>query len=162
MSARPKDDARSIATNRRARHDYHVEETFEAGVSLVGSEVKTLRQGKASLQDSYAQVRDGEVFLYNAHIPPYAQASVQNHEPTRARKLLLHRRQIHKLWVATAQQGYTIVPLRLYFKENKVKVEIALARGRKRYDKREAIAKREAEREMQRRRADAMRRGRRR
>lgn len=151
----------AIATNRRARHDYDIEQTFEAGIVLVGSEVKTLRQGKASLQDSYASIRDGEVFLYGVHIPEYPQASLLNHEPTRARKLLLHAGEIHKLKVKTEQQGYTLVPLRLYFKANKVKVEIAVARGRKRYDKREAIAKREAEREM-RKHEGAARRGERR
>jgi len=151
----------AIATNRRARHDYEIEQTYEAGIQLQGSEVKTLRQGKASLQDAYAAIRDGEVFLYNAHIPEYPQASMQNHEPTRARKLLMHKGEIHKLAVKTEQQGYTLVPLKLYFKQNRVKVEIALARGRKHYDKRQAIAKREAQREMQ-RAAGAARRGERR
>jgi SsrA-binding protein len=147
-----------IATNRRARHDYHIEEVFEAGVALHGSEVKTLRGGKASLQDSYAVVRDNEVFLMGVHIPPYPQASLQNHEPTRQRKLLLHREEIKKLIGRTAERGLTLVPLRLYFKGNKVKVEIALARGKRSYDKRQTIAKREAEREMAKRRG-ALRRG---
>ena len=139
---------RQIATNRRARHDYSIEETYEAGVALVGSEVKTLRGGKASLQDSYAVVRDGEVFLYGVHIPPYPQASIQNHDPMRARKLLLHREEIRRLLSRTREKGLTLVPLRLYFKGNKVKVEIALARGRRSYDKRQAIAEREAKRDM--------------
>jgi SsrA-binding protein len=148
----------TIASNRRARHDYHIEETYEAGISLVGSEVKSLRAGKASLQDAYAMVRGEEIFLVGAHIPPYPQASIQNHEPTRSRKLLLHRAEIRRLIGKTAQKGLTLIPLRLYFKENRVKVELALARGKRAYDKREAIVKREAEREMDRRRG-ALRRG---
>lgn len=147
----------TIATNRKARHDYHIEETFEAGVSLVGSEVKSLRQGKASLQDAYAMVRGDEVFLLGVNIPPYAQASIRNHEPTRSRKLLLHRAEIRKLIGKTQERGYTLVPLRLYFKGNKVKAEIALARGKASYDKRETIARREAEREMNRRRGQVRR-----
>jgi SsrA-binding protein len=145
------DDApqiRPIATNRKARHDYHIEETYEAGVSLVGSEVKTLRGGKASLQDAYATIRDGEVFLVGVHIPEYPQASAQNHEPTRIRKLLLHREEIRRLVAKTTQKGLTLIPLRLYFKGNKVKAEIALARGKRSYDKRRSIAEREAKREM--------------
>jgi SsrA-binding protein len=147
-----------IATNRRARHDYHIEETYEAGISLMGSEVKTLRGGKASLQDAYALVRDGEVFLVGAHIPPYPQASMQNHEPTRIRKLLLHKGEIRKLIGKTAEKGLTLIPLRLYFKGNKVKVELGLAKGKRHYDKRQTIAKRDAEREMK-RREGARRRG---
>src|SRR6266516_763533 len=139
---------KTIATNRRARHDYHVEEVIEAGVSLVGSEVKSLRDGKASLQDAYAVVRNEEVFLMGVHITPYPQAALQNHEPTRARKLLLHKSEIRKLIGKTAEKGLTLVPLRMYFKGNKVKVEIGVAKGKKHYDKRESIAKREAEREM--------------
>jgi SsrA-binding protein len=147
-----------IATNRRARHDYHIQETYEAGISLMGSEVKTLRGGKASLQDAYALVRDGEVFLIGAHIPPYPQASMQNHEPTRIRKLLLHKGEIRKLIGKTAEKGLTLIPLRLYFKGNKVKVELGLAKGKRYYDKRQTIAKRDAEREMK-RREGARRRG---
>jgi len=152
---------RTIATNRRARHDYYIEETYEAGVSLMGSEVKTLRGGKASLQDAYALVRNGEVFLVGAHIPPYPQASIRNHEPTRTRKLLLHRGEIQRLIGKTAERGYTLIPLRLYFKRNKVKVELGLGRGKRKHDKREAIAAREAKREMERRRG-RIRRGERR
>jgi SsrA-binding protein len=147
-----------IATNRRARHDYHIEETYEAGISLMGSEVKTLRGGKASLQDAYALVRNGEVFLVGAHIPPYPQASMQNHEPTRMRKLLLHKGEIRKLIGKTAEKGLTLIPLRLYFKGNKVKVELGLAKGKRHYDKRQTIAKRDAEREMAKRQG-ARRRG---
>jgi len=142
---------RVIATNRRARHDFDIEQTYEAGIQLTGSEVKVLRTGKASLQDSYGTVRGGEVFAYGIHIPEYPQASYNNHEPTRPRKLLLHGDEIHKITVRTEQQGYTLVPLKLYFKGNKVKVQLAVARGRKRHDKRQAIAEREAKREIQRR-----------
>jgi len=152
---------KTIASNRRARFEYQIEEVFEAGISLQGSEVKTLRGGKASLQDAYAVVRGNEVFLMGVHIPPYPQASLQNHEPTRARKLLLHREEIKRLIGKTAEKGLTLVPLRLYFKGNKVKAEIALARGKKSYDKRQTIATREAEREMAKRRG-ALRRGERR
>lgn len=147
----------TIATNRRARHDFDIEQTFEAGVALVGSEVKTLRGGKATLTDAYGVVRGTEVFLYGVHIPEYAQASIQNHEPTRARKLLLKKDEIARIAVKTEQQGYTLIPLRLYFKANLVKVELALARGRKTHDKRHAIAKREADREMARAAASARR-----
>jgi SsrA-binding protein len=149
---------KTIATNRRARHEYQIEEVFEAGIALQGSEVKTLRGGKASLQDAYAVVRGNEVFLMGVHIPPYPQASMQNHDPTRSRKLLLHREEIKRLIGKTAERGLTLVPLRVYFKGNKVKVEIALARGKRTYDKRQSIAKREAEREMQKRQG-ARRRG---
>ena len=161
MSAREKSDTSPIATNRRARHEYDVEQTFEAGISLVGSEVKTLRGGKASLQDAYGVINRGELWVYGIHIPEYPQASMLNHEPTRARKLLMHRREIQKLQAKTQQEGYTLIPLKLYFKGNKVKVELALAKGRKKWDKREAIAKREATREMA-KHAGAVRRGERR
>ncbi len=142
---------RPIATNRKARHNYAIEETYEAGISLVGSEVKTLRGGKASLQDAYAVIRDGEVFLLGVHIPPYAQASIQNHDPTRIRKLLLHKEEIRRLIGKINEKGLTLVPLRLYFKGNKVKAELALAKGKRAYDKRQSIAEREAKREMSRR-----------
>jgi len=161
MSAREKSDVTVVATNRRARHNYEIEQTFEAGIALVGSEVKTLRSGKASLQDAYGVVNKNEVWVYGVHIPEYPQASLQNHEPTRARKLLMHKKEINKLAARTLQEGFTLVPLRLYFKGNKVKVEIALARGRRKWDKREAIAKREATREMA-KHAGAVKRGERR
>jgi len=148
-----------VATNRRARHEYDIEQTYEAGIVLVGSEVKSLREGKASLADAYAVIRRGEVFVVGLHIPEYTQASMQNHEPTRERKLLLHSGEIAKLVVKIQQQGYTLVPLLLYFKQNKVKVEVALAKGRRTHDKRQAIAKRDAEREMA-KAASARRRGR--
>ena len=140
-----------IATNRRARHNYFIEETYEAGISLLGSEVKTLRGGKASLQDAYAMIKGNEIFLLGVHIPPYPQASMQNHDPTRMRKLLLHKDEIRRLIGKMNEKGLTLVPLRLYFKGNKVKAELALAKGKKAYDKRQSIAEREAKREMARR-----------
>jgi SsrA-binding protein len=152
-------DVKAVATNRRARHDYAIEQTFEAGIVLQGSEVKSLREGKASIGDAYGQIKGGEVFLVGAHIPPYLQASMLNHDPLRTRKLLLHGKEIRGLVAKTAEKGYTLVPLRMYFKGNRVKVEIGLARGKKHYDKRQSIAKREAEREMDRRRG-AVRKGR--
>lgn len=149
MADEPK--IRAIATNRRARHNYFIEETYEAGIALVGSEVKTLRGGKASLQDAYAMIKGSEIFLLGVHIPPYPQASIQNHEPTRMRKLLLHKEEIKRLIGKMNEKGLTLVPLSLYFKGNKVKAELALAKGKKAYDKRQSIAEREARREMARR-----------
>ncbi|EIE97773.1 SsrA-binding protein SmpB [Saccharomonospora glauca] len=137
-----------ITSNRRARHDYTIIDTYEAGVALVGTEVKSLRAGKASLADSFATVDDGEVFLRGLHIPEYSHGTWTNHEPRRTRKLLLHRREIEKLIGKTKESGLSLVPLSLYFKDGKVKVELALARGRKVHDKRQAIAKRDAQREM--------------
>jgi SsrA-binding protein len=139
---------KTIVTNRRARREYFIEETFEAGIVLTGSEIKSIRAGRVNLQDSYVTIREGEAWLLNTHIAPYKQASHQNHEPKRDRKLLLHRRQIQRLLGKVQAKGYTIVPLRLYLTDNRAKVEIALARGKKLYDKRDALAKREAEREM--------------
>ncbi len=137
-----------IVSNRRARHDYTIVDTYEAGVALVGTEVKSLRAGKASLADSFATVDDGEVFLRGLHIPEYSHGTWTNHEPRRTRKLLLHRREIEKLIGKTKESGYSLIPLSLYFKDGKVKVELALGKGRKAYDKRQAIAKRDAQREM--------------
>jgi SsrA-binding protein len=139
-----------IARNRKARYDYDITETFEAGVALTGSEVKSLRKGRASLADAYARIRKGEVFLEQLHIPPYEEASYANHEPLRSRKLLVHRAQIRELTVALEAKGFTLVPLKLYFKGNHVKVELGLAKGRKKHDKRHAIAEREAKRDMDR------------
>lgn len=139
-----------IAQNRRARHDYHIEDTYEAGLVLTGTEVKSLRAGHASLVDGYALVRDGEAWLMGVHIPEYTEGTWTNHEPRRPRKLLLHRREIGKLIEKTQEQGLTIVPLALYFKEGKAKVEIAVARGKRSYDKRQDLAKRDAAREMER------------
>jgi SsrA-binding protein len=140
----------TVATNRRARHDYHIEATYEAGISLLGSEVKSLRDGKASLQDGYAAIKGSELLLHGVHIPEYTKASYLNHEPTRPRKLLLHRHEIAKLQIKTAQQGYTLVPLKLYFKGNRAKVEIGLAKGKQTHDKRAAFAEREAKRHVDR------------
>jgi SsrA-binding protein len=139
-----------IADNRRARHDYNLLERVEAGLVLSGSEVKSLRQGHAILQRAYADARDGEIWLVGLHIPPYEQASVEPHEPDRDRKLLLHRRQIDQLAAKTAEKGLTLVPTRLYFKDGRAKVELAVARGKEQRDKRRDIAKREAQRDMER------------
>ena len=139
----------SIARNKRARHDYHILETWEAGVVLSGTEVKSLRQGKANLTDAYATVRDGEVFLLNLHISPYEQGNQFNHEPTRTRKLLLHRKEIRRLIGGVERQGLTLVPLELFFNaRGKAKVMLALAKGKKQHDKRADERRREDEREM--------------
>ena len=139
-----------IATNRQARHRYHFLETWEAGLVLTGTEVKSLRDGKAQIKDGYASVRDGEVWLYNVHIPPYAPASRENHEPERPRKLLMHKREIERLIGKTREKGLTLVPTRLYFRDGRVKVEIALAKGKDVGDKRQTIKEREMKREMER------------
>ena len=139
-----------IAENRKARHDYHFLERFEAGLALTGSEVKSLRDGRASLQQAYADVREGEAWLVGAHIDSYDQAGVRNHEPDRDRKLLLHRREIDSLYGKVRERGLTLVPVRLYFKDGRAKVELALARGKEQRDKRREIAKREADRQMER------------
>ncbi|MCU1682143.1 MAG: SsrA-binding protein SmpB [Amycolatopsis sp.] len=139
-----------IVSNRKARHDYSILDTYEAGLVLVGTEVKSLRAGKASLQEAFATVDDGEVWLRNVHIPEYTQGTWTNHMPKRNRKLLLHRREIEKLLDKTKASGLSIVPLSMYFKDGKVKVEIALAKGKKSYDKRQDIAKRDAGREVSR------------
>lgn len=149
-----------VAQNRKARHDYHIDETFEAGLVLTGTEVKSLRAGRANLTDAYAVIIDGEAYLQNAHIPEYSHGTWTNHAARRTRKLLLHRKQIDRLAAATQEKGLTIVPLSLYFSNGLAKVEIALARGKKLYDKRQAIAKREAERDAARALAAARRRGR--
>ncbi|CAN5813423.1 SsrA-binding protein SmpB [soil metagenome] len=139
-----------VLHNRRARFDYEILETFEAGLVLQGSEIKSLRQGGGSIAEAYARVRNGEAFLEGSSIPTIQEASYNNHAPDRVRKLLLHRRQIDELRIAVERQGLTIVPLKLYLKEGRAKIEIALARGRKRHDKRRAVAEREAKREMDR------------
>jgi SsrA-binding protein len=135
-----------VATNRRARHEYWIEETHEAGIVLTGTEVKSLREGRVSLADAFARVDGGELWLHHLHINPYAQGNIHNHDPLRTRKLLLHRREILRLKAKTDQKGYTLIPLRLYFRRGIVKIELAVARGRHLYDKRERIAEREAER----------------
>ncbi|HVW81287.1 MAG TPA: SsrA-binding protein SmpB [Mycobacteriales bacterium] len=139
-----------IAQNRKARHDYAIEDVLEAGMVLVGTEVKSLRAGRASLVDAYATVRDGEVWLENLHIPEYAEGTWTNHEPRRRRKLLLHRSEIDKLVRTTKESGFTLVPLSLYFKDGRVKVELAVGRGKKAYDKRQSLAARDAQREIER------------
>lgn len=143
-------DEKVIATNRKAYHDYFIEDTYEAGIVLMGSEIKSIRAGRVNLKGSYAQVRDGEFWLVDAHIAPYQQAARQGHEPKRPRKLLLHRRQIDRLREKVRERGYTVVPLRLYLRNGLAKVEIALARGKKIYDKRRAIREREAQRKIER------------
>jgi SsrA-binding protein len=139
-----------IAENRGARHDYHLLERFEAGLVLTGTEVKSLRQGQATLQRAFADLRDGELWLVGAHIPEYAQGNVANHDPDRDRKLLLHRRQIDSLLGKVRERGLTLVPTKLYFKDGRAKVEIALARGKEARDKRRDIAERDARRQMER------------
>jgi SsrA-binding protein len=148
----------TVASNRRARHDYEILDTFEAGIALRGSEVKTLREGRASLQDAYAVVEDGEVILH-MQIPAYSHTGYDGHEPTRPRKLLLHRKEIDQLARRVAERGLTLVPLRLYFKQQLVKVELAVAKGKRAYDKRQAIAQRDAAREMDRVRKARVRAG---
>ena len=138
-----------IAKNKKARHDFSIDEVFEAGLVLVGTEVKSLRLGRASLVDGFAMIDGGEAFLHNVHIPEYEQGTWTNHEPKRKRKMLLNRDELRKISAAVSRQGYTLVPLSLYFKDGRVKVEIGLARGRKTHDKRNAIAERDATREMQ-------------
>jgi SsrA-binding protein len=140
----------SICVNRRARHNYYIDETYEAGLVLVGSEVKSLRDGKANLSDSYARMQRGEAVLINAHISPYPGANQFNHEPTRTRKLLLHGREIERLTGKTKERGLTLIPLRMYFKNGRAKVELGLARGKKLYDKRETIRRKDAQREVER------------
>lgn len=136
-----------IADNRKAFHDYHILETFEAGIMLLGTEVKGIREGKANLRDSFARVENAEVFLYNVHISPYSHRGYVDHDPKRRRKLLLHREEIRKLVGKTTQRGLTLVPTRMYFRNGKVKVTLALARGKQAHDKRETIRRREVERE---------------
>jgi SsrA-binding protein len=143
-------DEKLIADNRRARHDYHLLERFEAGLVLTGTEVKSLREGRVTLANAYADVRDGEVWLVGAHVSPYDQGSVGAHDPDRDRKLLLHRREIESLYGKVREKGLTLVPTRLYFKEGRVKVELALARGKELRDKRRDIARRDAQRDMER------------
>ena len=138
---------KNIAENRKAFHDYHIVETFEAGIVLVGTEVKSIREGSANLRDSFARVEDGEVWLYNVHINPYSHRGYSDHEPTRRRKLLLRRPEIRKLIGKTVEKGMTLVPTRLYFKNGHVKVALALAKGKQAHDKRETVKRREAERE---------------
>ena len=142
--------ARDVAVNRRAYHDYFVDETYECGVVLLGTEVKSMRGGRCNLRDGFVRIDGHEAWLENVHISPYAQGNLMNHEPMRPRKLLLHRKQIATLIGKVKQKGYTLIPLRVYFLRNHAKVEVGLCRGKRQYDKREAIAERDAKREIER------------
>ena len=146
----PDDNFKNITVNRKARHDYFILQTFEAGIVLLGTEVKACRQGKASLADSYAVIKNGEVWLMSANIAAYEHGNINNHEPTHNRKLLLKKREIRKLIHQTREKGNTLIPLRMYFTRGKVKVELAVARGKKSYDKRETIAKKDFQRNLER------------
>ena len=143
-------ETRTVAANRRAFHDYEILEKVEAGIALTGTEIKSIRAGGAHIREAYARPQNGEMWLYGAHIAPYSSGSYQNHEPTRPRRLLMHRSQIREWTSAMTERGLTIVPLSLYLKDGMAKIELGLARGRKQYDKRQAIARRESEREIQR------------
>ncbi len=146
----PKQQSTVIARNRRARHDYHIEDVVEGGLVLTGTEVKSLRAGRASLVDGFAQISDGEMWLHGVHIPEYTQGTWTNHEPRRIRKVLLHRKEIDRLASKTAERGLTIVPLSLYFKDGRAKVELGVGRGKRTYDKRQDLAQRDAAREVER------------
>ncbi|MBP3400414.1 MAG: SsrA-binding protein SmpB [Selenomonadales bacterium] len=145
-----KSNIKIVAENRKARHDYHIHETYEAGIALTGTEVKSLRAGRANLKDSYAHVENGEMMISQMHISPYEQGNIFNHEPMRKRKLLMHKKEILKLFGKTREKGYSLVPLKLYFTRGKAKLQIALASGKKNYDKRQDIAARDAKRDMER------------
>ena len=142
-----KESIKLIANNKKAYHDYFIDETYEAGISLAGTEVKSLRMGKCSIKESYIQIKDSEVWIYGMHISPYEKGNIFNRDPLRERKLLLHKQEIRKLEGKAAQKGYTIVPLKVYFKGSLIKIEIGLARGKKLYDKRHDIAQKDAKRE---------------
>lgn len=143
-----------MAENRKARHDYFIEDEYEAGIVLLGTEVKSLRLGRANLKDSYARITDGEVFIYQMHIGPYPFAYYGNHDPLRPRKLLLHKREIKRLYGKVNEKGHSLVPLRIYFKNGKVKLTLALAKGKRKYDKREAIKRRDEKRDLDRARKE--------
>ena len=143
-----KEHIKVIATNRKVRHDYLIEDTFEAGLVLTGSEIKSVRAGQVNLRDSYATIRNGELWLLNAHIAPYKQASFQNHEPRRDRKLLLHRREINRLTGKLQEKGLTLIPLQIYLKDSWAKVQLGLGRGKKSYDKRQALRERDDRRQI--------------
>ena len=142
-----KDSIKLIANNKKAYHDYFIEDTWETGISLHGTEVKSLRMGKCSIKEAFVRIEDGEVFVYGMHVSPYEKGNIFNKDPLRVKKLLLHKYEINKLLGKIKEKGYTLVPLQVYFKDGKVKVEIGLARGKKLYDKREAIAKKDQHRE---------------
>jgi len=150
MTGRETGRGKLVAQNKKARHDYAIDETFEAGIVLTGTEVKSLRQGRASLVDAYAAVQDGELWMFGAHIPEYTEGTWNNHTPRRARKLLLHKAEIIKLTVKLKEGGLALVPLQLYFMNGHAKVELGLGKGRKSYDKRQVLAKRDADSEMRR------------
>ncbi|MBE3595740.1 MAG: SsrA-binding protein SmpB [Hydrogenibacillus sp.] len=151
------EEKKVVAQNKKARHDYFIEETYEAGIVLTGTEVKSIRRGRVNLKDSYAHVKNGEVFLLNMHVSPYEQGNRFNHDPLRTRKLLLHRHEINKLIGKTREEGYTLVPLSIYVKRGRVKVELALAKGKKQYDKREALKTKAVQREVERQFSGRMR-----
>jgi SsrA-binding protein len=146
----PKGEGKVISQNKKAYHDFFIEETYEAGIVLQGTEIKSIRAGKVNLKDAFAKVQNGEVFLHNMHISPYEQGNRFNHDPLRTRKLLLHRREINKLIGLTKEQGYSLVPLKLYIKNGFAKILLGLGKGKKKYDKREDMKKREAQREIER------------
>ncbi len=148
--AKEKETQRMIANNKKAFHDYFIEDTYEAGIALHGTEVKSMRMGKCSIKEAFVRIENGEVFVYGMHVSPYEKGNIFNKDPLRVKKLLLHRHEINKLSGRIKEKGYTLVPLQVYFKEGKVKVEIGLARGKKLYDKREAIAKKDMRRETER------------
>lgn len=145
-----KNGIKIIATNRKARHDYLIEDSYEAGLVLMGSEIKSIRAGQVNLRDSYASFRDGELWLVNAHITPYQHSSYQNHEPRRERKLLLHRRELNRLVGKLQEKGLTLVPLKLYLKDSRAKIELGIARGKKSYDKRQTLRERQDQRQIDR------------
>jgi SsrA-binding protein len=149
-SSMPKGIGKTVAQNKKAYHDYFIEETFETGIVLQGTEIKSIRAGKVNLKESYARIRDGEVFLYGMHVSPYEQGNRYNHDPLRERKLLMHRREISKLIGETKEIGYALVPLKIYLKNGYAKVLLGLAKGKKKYDKREDLKKKEAKRDIER------------
>ncbi|MCX7884603.1 MAG: SsrA-binding protein SmpB [Caloramator sp.] len=142
-------ERKNLAENRKARHDYFIEETYEAGIELFGTEVKSVKLGKANLKDSYAEIKNNEIFVYNMHISPYEKGNIFNRDPLRPKKLLMHKKEIRRLSGYVSQKGYTLIPIALYQVRGLVKVELALAKGKKLYDKREDIAKRDAQREVE-------------
>lgn len=150
----PKDHTKVIAENRKARHDYLIEDKFEAGIVLKGTEVKSLREGRANLKDSYAKVRNAELFVYQMHISPYSHATYDNHDPLRPRKLLMHKHEIKQLIGKITERGYALIPLLLYFREGKVKLQLALAKGKRKVDKRETIRRRDEQRDLERQRKE--------
>jgi len=152
-----KSNLKTIAQNRKARHDYFIEESFEAGIELVGTEVKSLRKGSCNLKEAWCEVRNGEIFVRQMHISPYEQGNIFNKDPMRVRKLLMHKREINRLGSQVALKGFALIPVSVYFKDSKVKVQVGLCRGKKQYDKRDDMAKRDAQRDMERAMKERMR-----